>query len=125
MGETPRKWTDLPATAQVNAALRRAAAGVCGFTDLPEWWEVGPLRHRIYKEWPEWPEWDDEVWTPDQSRDDLARVFMSEAVHDWVETRNRKDFAVNDLWGTALTAPRTALCQLLDLLAISVPEGVK
>jgi hypothetical protein len=82
-----------------------------------------------FQEVADWEAQEDE-WLPDQSRDDLARVFVA-VLDRWrreggglTEERFDKALIWQRLWFLALTDPRAALCQLLDLLNIPVPEGL-
>lgn len=106
MTDSPRKWTDLPATAQVDAALRRAAAGIAGWKDPGI--ECEPFLH-------------------DWNRDDLARVFAASfgrmvRFSDGTGGFNVMSGNLDPLWFLALTDPRAALCALLDLLQVEIPN---
>jgi hypothetical protein len=119
----PRKWAGLPANAQVDAALRRAAA-----ERVMEWYDVCGewcIIHTVYDGWggaEQQPEGvcEADSWLPDQSRDDLARVFKVALPRLGIRRREQATLLLE----LALTDTRAALCALLDLLNIPVPEGL-
>ena len=58
---------------------------------------------------------------PDRNRDDLARVFAAAREHP-----NNGAFGPEQerVWFDAVDQPRAALCALLDLLSVPVPQEV-
>lgn len=97
-------------SSQPDEAIRRAAAGVCGL-----------LHNREISE-----------WYPDTNRDDLARVFaaarprLSECHICTITPGSLTVLPDGDhCWLIAMTDPRAALTQLLDLLQVPLPAAAR
>ena len=109
-----RRWSDLKQTPAVDAALRRAAAGVVVIfqADDGAWCynceETGATHLYCSGD-----------WLPDQNRDDLARVFQVGLLRAADKRKRGKFWTIYEM---TLAAPRAALCALLDLLNIEPPE---
>lgn len=130
-----KTWASLPANAETDAALRVAAAVVCGFWfdennyymgsfELPDGWhrKTGRFGNGSYILCRR------TVWLSKWNRDDLAMVFaaawdlMRAEAHDFDKVERH---SLEPRWLLALTDPRAALCALLDLLSVPVPQELQ
>lgn len=117
-------------SSQPDEAIRRAAAGVCGW-----WFDPNALNWGGAGDWracghadvadpvdqgPECePQATAESWLANWNRDDLARVFA--AAGETPAKDSDEIAAWNRAWLEAMDDPRAALTQLLDLLQVEVP----
>lgn len=128
MSAPVQTWASLPVSAAADAALRVAAALVCGFWfdednyymgsfKLPDGWhrKIGRFGNGSYILCRR------SVWLSKWNRDDLARVFAAAREHP-----NNGAFGPEQerVWFDAVDQPRAALCALLDLLSVQVPQEV-
>lgn len=119
-------WATTPPSAKADAALRAAAAGVLDRVQiLGQWCEIRAEYNRCGEVNPcPYPVASVDEWLRNWNRDDLARVFAAAAQSDYSK-QFLADSSINLIWLLALDDPRAALCALLDLLSVPVPQELQ